>query len=55
MLFVSSFYLSVCESSKFLAGVEVKPGKPFTHTADDVRGRLHISQVTNFQLTLFFP
>ncbi|KAJ4718953.1 Peptidylprolyl isomerase [Melia azedarach] len=27
-------------------GVEVKPGKPFTHTADDVRGRLHISQAT---------
>ncbi|KAL5747007.1 hypothetical protein ACOSP7_023997 [Xanthoceras sorbifolium] len=27
-------------------GVEVKPGKPFTHTADDARGRLHISQAT---------
>lgn len=24
----------------------MKPGKPFTHTADDVRGRLHISQAT---------
>lgn len=24
----------------------MKPGKPFTHTADDARGRLHISQAT---------
>ncbi|XP_031252587.1 peptidyl-prolyl cis-trans isomerase FKBP43-like isoform X2 [Pistacia vera] len=27
-------------------GVEVKPGKPFTHIADNARDRLHISQAT---------
>ncbi|KAM7512074.1 hypothetical protein LguiB_010949 [Lonicera macranthoides] len=27
-------------------GVEVKPGKPFTHSFDSVRGRLRISQAT---------
>ncbi|KAF3439982.1 hypothetical protein FNV43_RR18260 [Rhamnella rubrinervis] len=27
-------------------GIEVKPGKPFTHIFEDVRGRLHISMAT---------
>lgn len=27
------------------AGVEVKPGKPFTHIYDDSKGRLHVSMV----------
>ncbi|KAL9272564.1 Peptidyl-prolyl cis-trans isomerase FKBP43-like protein [Drosera capensis] len=27
-------------------GIEVKPGKPFTHSSDKDRGRLHISQAT---------
>ncbi|XP_048334783.2 peptidyl-prolyl cis-trans isomerase FKBP53-like isoform X1 [Ziziphus jujuba] len=27
-------------------GIEVKPGKPFTHKFDDLRGRLHISMAT---------
>lgn len=27
-------------------GIEVKPGKPFTHSFDGQRGRLHISQAT---------
>jgi FK506-binding nuclear protein len=27
-------------------GVEVRPGKPFTHSFDSLRGRLHISQAT---------
>ncbi|XP_059624334.1 peptidyl-prolyl cis-trans isomerase FKBP43-like isoform X2 [Cornus florida] len=27
-------------------GIEVKPGKPFTHLFDRVRGKLHISQAT---------
>ncbi|XP_010276477.1 PREDICTED: peptidyl-prolyl cis-trans isomerase FKBP53 [Nelumbo nucifera] len=27
-------------------GVEIKPGKPYTHQYDDMRGRLHISQAT---------
>ncbi|XP_058075480.1 peptidyl-prolyl cis-trans isomerase FKBP53-like [Magnolia sinica] len=27
-------------------GVEVKPGKPYTHQYDDTHGRLHISQAT---------
>ncbi|KAK2997516.1 hypothetical protein RJ639_025338 [Escallonia herrerae] len=27
-------------------GTEVKPGKPYTHSFDPVRGRLHISQAT---------
>ncbi|OVA07685.1 Peptidyl-prolyl cis-trans isomerase [Macleaya cordata] len=27
-------------------GIEVKPGKPFTHNFDNQRGRLHISQAT---------
>jgi len=28
-----------------IAGVEIKPGKPFTHTYDSFKGRLHISMV----------
>ncbi|KAJ4954806.1 hypothetical protein NE237_011589 [Protea cynaroides] len=27
-------------------GVEVKPGKPYTHQSDDTRGRLHLSHAT---------
>ncbi|KAK4431579.1 Peptidyl-prolyl cis-trans isomerase FKBP53 [Sesamum alatum] len=27
-------------------GIEVKPGKPYVHTYDDERGRLHVSQAT---------
>ncbi|KAM7504659.1 hypothetical protein LguiB_003563 [Lonicera macranthoides] len=27
-------------------GIEVKPGKPYTHRFDDERGRLHVSQAT---------
>ncbi|PON31586.1 hypothetical protein TorRG33x02_357450, partial [Trema orientale] len=27
-------------------GIEVKPGKPFTHKFDDLRGRLHVSMAS---------
>ncbi|KAF8413049.1 hypothetical protein HHK36_001024 [Tetracentron sinense] len=29
-----------------LSGIEVKPGRPYTHRLDNLRGRLHISQAT---------
>lgn len=29
----------------FFSGIEVKPGKPYTHKSDDSNGRLHISMV----------
>jgi hypothetical protein len=35
-----------------IAGVEIKPGKPFTHTYDGSKGRLHISMVITFLLSL---
>lgn len=37
-----------------ISGIEVKPGKPFTHKFDDLRGRLHVSMVTLFTQNLIF-
>lgn len=40
-------------SLNFRPGVELKPGKPYTHRFDGDRGRLHVSQVCFEMLELF--
>jgi len=44
-LFDFRVYCGVKDCSSSLLGVEVKPGKPYTHVYDNARGRLRISQV----------
>lgn len=50
-VFVPPFYLRICSfwlalfASLCISGVEVKPGKPYTHVYDEARGRLRITTV----------